>query len=455
MKKRILTLSFGLIATFALLGCGGGTGVSDGGSTGAQNVAYIAYSSNPLPRRDVLYKTDGTVSGTSMVSNAMVLGTSAYVQEAIDSLDVDGNYIFLTDKRVRTNGDIAQELYKVDKSSGATSSTNLVSNPQLNNNKYATISQFKTANGRYIFSQLTSNNNYFRVDKIDTSTGTATQLSLPNNIVINRPFVGEIYTKLGDNIYFQAIDTSSNTDLVYKLNSANDTFSNISVLSSYYVHDMVALNGKLVIFGHYPGVPNKIAIYDINSNSVANVPNTLSTMLDIIVKVDNKIYFVTTDISTGNKCLFVMDPSLAPTSSITKLETLNNSDGSVKKIFKHNGSIFYVQGPRTSNQLYILYKTNGTPNNATGVAYNMANEYAYIANNKIYFAGFDAAEGRELWQYDGTVSSFVKGINPGNGSSNPQHIIELNGKLIFQATPNGSINKLFSLDSNNNLTQLN
>lgn len=272
-----------------------------------------------------------------------------------------------------------------------------------------------------------------------------------------RPFAGKTFTQQGDNIYFPVLNTANTANYVYKLDTTNDTFSNVNLISTntLAVHAMFAVNNKIVVFGHYYGIPNKIAIYDIASNTIANVPSTISTMTDIIVKIDNKLYFVTTDTATGNKCLFVMDPSLPPASSITKLEMLNSANGSVEKIFKHNGNIFYVQGPRTSLQLHTLYKTNGTPNNATGVAYNMANEYAYIANNKIYFAGFDAGEGRELWQYDGTVSSFVIGINPGSTDSNPQHIIELNGKLIFQATPNGSANKLFSLDSNNNLTPLN
>jgi len=450
MKRGILKLSLALSAVFIISGCGGGTGVSDGGSAGQNGIAYIAYDSGSAIRRDVLYKTDGTPAGTAMFSNGMVNGTSIYVQEAIDSINIDNNYIFVTDKRVKTNGDIAQELYKIDKNSGATTSTNLVSNPTLNNNKYATISQFKTTNGRYIFSQLISNNGYFKINKIDTTTGAMSQLSLPNNISTIRPFAGETYTQSGDNIYFPAKNTSTNADLIYKLNTSNDTFSNINLLSSYIAHAMFAVNGKLVIFGHYPNVPNKIAIYDINNNSVVDVPNTLSTMLDIIVKIDNKLYFVTTDISTNNKYLFVMDPSLSPSSSITQLEAISSGEH-VEKIFKHNGSIFYVQGSST----YKLYKSSGTANSATVVAYNLANPYVYIANNKIYFTGFDASEGRELWQYDGTVSSFVIGVNPGTGSSDPKHLIELNGKLIFQATANGLVNKLFSLDSNNNLVQLN
>ena len=454
MKKRILTLGLGLIATFTLIGCGGGTGVSDGGSLSVQNETYIAYSSSTAIRRDALYKTDGTASGTALFSNGMANGTSTYVQEAIDSLKLDNNYIFLTYKRVRTNGDISQELYKIDKNSGVTSSTNLVSNSQLNNNKYATIYQFKTTNGRYILSQLSSNDGYFRIDKINTATGAMSQVNLPNNIVLTRPYVGVTYTQKGDSIYFPARDTSSNTDVVYKLDTSNDTFSNVSLLSSYIIHDIFTVNNKLVVFGHYPGIPNKIAILNLSSNTIANVPSTLGTILDIIVKIDNKLYFVTTDSSTNNKCLFVMDPSLPPASSITKIETLNNSNGNVEKIFKYNGNIFYVQGPRPPYSLHTLYKTNGTPNSATGVAYNMANEYVYIANNKIYFTGFDIGEGRELWQYGGTVSSLAIGINPGSGNSDPKHLIELNGKIIFQATANGSANKLFSL-SGNTLTPLN
>ncbi|QHT70455.1 T9SS type A sorting domain-containing protein [Rhodocytophaga rosea] len=56
-------------------------------------------------------------------------------------------------------------------------------------------------------------------------------------------------------------------------------------------------------------------------------------------------------------------------------------------------------------------------------------------NGILYFSGYDAIHGQELWRSDGTPEGtyLVKDINPGLGNSNPSRLIEVNGTLYFIA----------------------
>ncbi|GAA4334013.1 ELWxxDGT repeat protein [Flaviaesturariibacter amylovorans] len=59
-----------------------------------------------------------------------------------------------------------------------------------------------------------------------------------------------------------------------------------------------------------------------------------------------------------------------------------------------------------------------------------------ISGNTIYFGGFDAASGNELWKSDGTASgtAMVKDVNPGTANSNPSGFCKVGSVVCFFAT---------------------
>ena len=64
-----------------------------------------------------------------------------------------------------------------------------------------------------------------------------------------------------------------------------------------------------------------------------------------------------------------------------------------------------------------------------------------VVGDSIFFSADDGVTyGRELWEYDITTDTLTSrsDINSGVGSSNPQHITLLNGKLYFSATDGGA-----------------
>lgn len=57
-----------------------------------------------------------------------------------------------------------------------------------------------------------------------------------------------------------------------------------------------------------------------------------------------------------------------------------------------------------------------------------------VAGGNLFFAGYDAFHGYELWKTDGTTAELVKDTKATTESSDPDFLINLNGRLIFQAS---------------------
>ncbi|QRN96868.1 HYR domain-containing protein [Archangium violaceum] len=58
--------------------------------------------------------------------------------------------------------------------------------------------------------------------------------------------------------------------------------------------------------------------------------------------------------------------------------------------------------------------------------------YLVTVGDTVYFAAIDGVNGYELWQTDGTTEgTVIKDIIPGPAYSQPRHLVELNGRLVF------------------------
>lgn len=111
-----------------------------------------------------------------------------------------------------------------------------------------------------------------------------------------------------------------------------------------------------------------------------------------------------------------------------------------------------------------LWKSNGTAAGTTlvysflpitGVSISnvfVSNNATYqnysVSGNTMYFTGYDATNGAELWKTDGTTAgtSIVKDINVGSGNGYPNAFCKIGSDVFFSATTDGISRKLWKTD---------
>lgn len=469
MKKSILTYSLALSAIFAISGCGGGgtdTTNSSGALNNGNNKVYIGYSPNlGAQAKETLYKTNGTVAGTSQFSSGILASNpSNYKSEYVNAIQEDGNYYFVTNNKVRNFGcsqllgcGVTQFLYLVDKNSGAVEPTFYTAGvSQMFPIPAGPIHQYSsnTQQKYYIF----SNNNTdgvpddYKIYAVDTQTGVHTQIALNGSDKGYMGITGKSVDDDGNKVYFLATDSiNSPTNFnIYSLNTDDGTVTDYPILSS--------TDASLTLYA----ANNKLYMFKNNSITVANMPNpttpssvstSLSAVHDFSVEIDGKIYFATDDTINGGRNLYMIDPTQPANNALSTLEDIGTTN-KVDSIFKYNGDIYYVQAGK-------LYKTDGNPaTTPSAIVTNIANSQKgdnkiFQANGKLYYKCTNSTHGDELCSYNGTTAQLEVDINPGVGDSHVKNIVSLNSNtIIFQATPDETTNYLYKWDGNT-LTPLN
>jgi len=168
------------------------------------------------------------------------------------------------------------------------------------------------------------------------------------------------------------------------------------------------------------------------------------------VAIDSVLYFVQNK-AGGNDELWRTDGSVSGTQKLQEVEFMNNS------LCTFKDSLFYTSG-------FNLYKTGGLPNTAVLIKENLSDiRNLVVSSNQLYFSAASAnpsenrgIKGNELWVTDGSANGThpVKDIAPGNESSNPDYLIDGNGKLFFFANDLVHGNELWKTDGTDTGTVL-
>ncbi|WP_300665970.1 ELWxxDGT repeat protein, partial [Fluviicola sp.] len=116
---------------------------------------------------------------------------------------------------------------------------------------------------------------------------------------------------------------------------------------------------------------------------------------------------------------------------------LTNSDPSDFTV-SNNKLFFIAETEWISNRM--VWVSDGTVAGTKPLLNTLLPSSLKDVNNTLYFIGYDAAHGYELWKSDGTEAGtmMVKDIKPGNDNSNISFVGELNGELYFRASANSS-----------------
>ncbi|GAB3204484.1 ELWxxDGT repeat protein [Pontibacter aydingkolensis] len=148
----------------------------------------------------------------------------------------------------------------------------------------------------------------------------------------------------------------------------------------------------------------------------------------------DKLYFWTGAYSTSNK-LWVTDGSSEGT-KVIKIFEFGPSNIGQTVAFK-NKLYFFMNGYTTEAGLWY---TDGTTSGTSRLKYLAGSSQKHnikVSGNYLYFSACTSEAGCELWRTDGTPEGTIqlKDIYPGEQSSSPQWLTDVNGTLYFTVAP--------------------
>ncbi len=234
-------------------------------------------------------------------------------------------------------------------------------------------------------------------------------------------------TAFGGKLYFSACDVANGCELWFWDGTPSPSGLNIGMVadiaylptpdSSSDVKDITELNGKLYFsasdgpsdfFGReiwwYDGTtPPASVSLGTNYNGINIRTTTASSDPEGITVYGERLIFGADDGIGAGKEPWISDGTISPT-TVGNYSILSNITG---------------DGSSSSPKGFTEF------------------------NGKLYFSATTAANGDELWVYDGNNSpTLVADINP-SGSSSPSHLFAFNGMLIFSAFTTENGNELY------------
>jgi ELWxxDGT repeat protein len=382
-----------------------------------------------------LWKTDGTAAGTTQIQNINVGASDSYPY----NFNLLGTqFIFSANDQPLLGANT--ELWKTD---GTALGTTLVKNIYPD-----TVT---TDNGFHEGIGVKNNTLYFSATEVSNgmelyvSTGTTAGTQLLKDI---NPGTGdsypEIFTAVGSVTFFRANDGSHGTELW----KTDGTAAGTVLVKDVYpggngdVNNFKVL-GNFIYFKADDGVNG----YEVWRSDGTAAGTTL--VMDINVGGDSNPYFLA---ESGGFLYFGADDGIngielwkTDGTTTTMVMDLNTVSGAsypdAEGTCVVGGFMYFTAYDGTDTQ---VWKTDGTTTTSLGL--ESGNQEFAVLNNKIYFSAVDAINGEELWFSDGTTTALVKDIETGNDDSSPYGFTASGNAVYFIAYNNASGEELWKTD---------
>ena len=329
-----------------------------------------------------LWKTDGTISGTILLKDINIGGGSSYVS----SLTAVGNMLYFS-AYDQSNG---VELWKTD---GTELGTMMVNDIRSGSGS-SSPSNF-AAMGDMLFFRAQDANYGSELWKSD-GTAAGTVMVKDINPSYNSGSPSEL-TVAGSTLYFRANDGSNGQELWM----SNGT-------------DSGTLMVKDIWSGYNSGNPTGITSFG------------------------QSVVFSAQD-DYSNRELWISDGTFSGTSMVRDINPLYGESWP-SGFVEFNGEIYFTADNGTNG--FELWKTDGTFSGTVmlkdiynGYSSSSASNFA-VANGMLYFSANDGITGNEVWVTDGTEAGtkLAKDVISGSYDSNPSSMIEMGSTLYFATT---------------------
>ncbi len=116
--------------------------------------------------------------------------------------------------------------------------------------------------------------------------------------------------------------------------------------------------------------------------------------------------------------------------------------------FAYEAQIWKSNGTAPGTSLVYTMPQAGISNANLWTSDRDAKKNLSVMGNTMFFSGYDAANGNELWMTDGTVAGthIVKDIKPGTGNSSPMAFCKIGTTVFFTCMETGLERKLWKTD---------
>lgn len=354
-----------------------------------------------------LFKSDGTAAGTAMLKDLWTGTTSSYPKEFTE---MNGSLYFMAENP--DSGGYHHVLYKSD---GTAAGTSILTNKAWN---IGGSGLFKMNNKLYINAKNSSLNTGLELWECDgTDAGTSLVIDLLSGSGSSNP---EYLTKIGTNKFiFSASNTTTGYELYISDGTTAGTTLVKDInpgTANSYPYGFKELNGKLYFFANDGTNGRELWVTDgtpAGTNMVANIDGGAgnSNTDGTICVLNNKLYFAGNTTTSGTE-LWVSDGTAANTVLFKDINP--GAANSITSLYSDNviGNKLYFAANNGTNG-YEAWETDGTIANTkmiydikTGLGDGVqSTEYKFVKlNNKILFVADNDTTGNEIWTIDAPVS---------------------------------------------------
>jgi ELWxxDGT repeat protein len=389
-------------------------------------VYFLATSHNT----SALWKTDGTAGGTSVVQN-LPSATSSYNAYGQD-LVVAGGKLYFVSSDGTSNG---EDLWVV--SGGAASVVQDFTIPSGSSGPSTPeLANLTSAGGLLYFTA----NDGTHGDQLWVSDGTPGATQMVSDINPG-PAGGNPadLTPVGNQVYFIAYEAQNKVGLWVRSGTSGDA---VVVKDDFPSATFPVPNPA-------PGQPATQTVTP-SISSLAAVGTTL--FFSLVYRPTESSgtisdqYNLWTSNGTYSGTSQVNAPAAGAFQHLDTLIPLGNLLVFVANDGTHGNELWRSDG--TSTGTFLLKDIN--PGAGDSIPnYGFYNQQPVIANGFLYFAAADGTGGEELWQTDGTTANtqLVADTDPGGGSSAPQPLTVVDGRLFLFASDGAHGQELMTIAS--------
>ncbi len=423
---------------------------------------FTAIGSNVSGIGDELYVTNGTQTGTQLVSN---INPSFGASSTPENLTVYNNELYFS-AFTNANG---RELYKTN---GTT--VTLVKDIAIGTEDGIQNSNFIELNGfLYFFAQDTAGTGFdlWRTD--GTTNGTVKMVNLNSNSIAGDKLY---FKKLNNELYFLAQDMNDITIGIelYKYNPTNNTVS--------LVIDVVAGNGQtsIILYGFFTVFDNKLFFVadsklrytdGITTSIVTNGATNLSGYSKLKV-LNNQLIFIANSSNNGSqdiyKCTYdnaLSNYKIDLVYNFTQAANLpfasSTSDDGLEVFTEVNNKLYFAARESSSPNVGVvfqIYATDGTTTNVTvPITYTGSPSvrpiyYITAVQGKLYYQSSGTNSPDQLWEANPTTGIYTQLTNYTPQSNIPEQVstrsmFVFKNELYFEAQKIGDGYKLWKINN--------